>query len=78
MRTLDFENHFITQGWVDALLANDGHPRLTRDESDGKWRLYYQADAFEPFGVMRQAARSSATAGSRRWTRPAWTSPSFP
>ena len=52
MRTLDFENHFITQGWVDALLANDGHPRLTHDESDGKWRLYYQADAFEPFGVM--------------------------
>ncbi len=52
MRTLDFENHFITQGWVDALLGNDGHPRLTHDESDGKWRLYYQADAFEPFGVM--------------------------
>ncbi len=52
MKTLDFENHFITQGWVDALLANEGHPRLTRDESTGKWRLYYQADAFEPFGVI--------------------------
>jgi len=52
MKTLDFENHFITRGWVDALLANTGHPRLTEDKATGKWRLYYQADAFEPFGVM--------------------------
>ena len=52
MKTIDVENHFITQDWVDALLANDGYPRLTHDEADGKWRLYYQADAFEPFGVM--------------------------
>ena len=57
MKTIDFENHFITQEWVDALLANDGHPRLTDDEATGKWRLYYQADAFEPFGVMPTAAR---------------------
>ena len=52
MKTIDLENHFITQDWVDALLANSGYPRLTRDEDGGKWRLYYQADAFEPFGVM--------------------------
>jgi predicted TIM-barrel fold metal-dependent hydrolase len=50
MKTIDFESHFITQPWVDVLLANDGYPRLTF--SDDKWRLYYQADAFEPFGVM--------------------------
>jgi uncharacterized protein len=52
VKTLDFENHFITQGWVDALLANEGYPRLTHDAAAGKWRLYYQADAFEPFGVI--------------------------
>ena len=52
MKTIDLENHFITQDWVDALSANDGYPRLTHDEAGGKWRLYYQADAFEPFGVM--------------------------
>ena len=52
MRTIDFENHFVTQEWVDALLANDGHPRLVDDKATGKLRLYYQADAFEPFGVM--------------------------
>ena len=52
MKTIDLENHFITQDWVDALHENDGYPRLTSDEATGKWRLYYQADAFEPFGVM--------------------------
>ena len=52
MKTIDFENHFITPEWVDALLANDGHPRLVEDKATGKVRLYYQADAFEPFGVM--------------------------
>ena len=52
MRTIDLETHFITQGWVDALLAHDGYPRLTRDEAAGTWRLYYQEEVFEPFGVI--------------------------
>ena len=51
MKTIDFENHFITQAWVDALVKNTGYPRLTPDDDPMKWRLYYQADAFEPFGV---------------------------
>ena len=51
MKTIDLENHFITQEWVEALLANPGYPRLTHDEASDAWRLYYQADAFEPFGV---------------------------
>ena len=29
MKTIDFENHFVTQEWVDAMLANPGYPRLT-------------------------------------------------
>lgn len=52
MKTIDLESHFITEEWVDALLVNDGYPRLTEDKAKGKWRLYYQADAFEPFGVI--------------------------
>jgi predicted TIM-barrel fold metal-dependent hydrolase len=52
MKKIDFENHFITQDWVDALTANEGYPRLVSDAATGKLRLYYQADAFEPFGVM--------------------------
>ena len=54
MKTIDFENHFITQAWVDALLANPGYPRLVADDDPMKWRLYYQADAFEPFGVRER------------------------
>jgi hypothetical protein len=50
MKMIDLESHFITQDWADALHENDGYPRLTHDEATGKWRLYYQADAFEPFG----------------------------
>lgn len=45
MKTIDLESHFITKEWVDALLVNDGYPRLTEDKANGKWRLYYQADA---------------------------------
>jgi hypothetical protein len=52
MKKIDFENHFITPEWVDALRANAGYPRLAHDAATDKWRLYYQADAFEPFGVM--------------------------
>jgi len=51
MRTIDLETHFITQDWLDALYANEGYPRMVKDEADGKLRLYYQADAFEPYGV---------------------------
>jgi predicted TIM-barrel fold metal-dependent hydrolase len=54
VRTIDLETHYITQGWVDALLDNDGYPRLTRDEAAGTWRLYYHADVFEPFGVIER------------------------
>lgn len=54
MKTIDVENHFATQGWVDALSARDEHPRLTCDDASGKWRLYYHADAFEPFGVLEK------------------------
>jgi len=39
MKTIDLESHFITKEWVDALLVNDGYPRLTEDKAKGKWRL---------------------------------------
>ena len=28
MKTIDFETHFATQGWVDALYANEGYPAV--------------------------------------------------
>ena len=49
MKKIDFEIHFATQGWVDALTSNPGYPRLAPDPATGNRRLYYQADAAEPY-----------------------------
>ncbi|MCL5736590.1 MAG: amidohydrolase family protein [Actinobacteria bacterium] len=49
MKKIDFEVHFATQGWVDALTDNPDYPRLARDPASGNRRLYYQADAAEPY-----------------------------
>ena len=49
-RTIDLENHFVTQGWVDTMYANEGYPRFTDAPSKDKRRLYYWPDAFEPYG----------------------------
>lgn len=50
MKKIDFENHFVTSGWVEALSANSAYPRMVIDEDTGQRRLYYQEDAFEPYG----------------------------
>lgn len=49
MKKIDFETHFITQEWYDTLSANQGFPRFQRSP-EGNLRLYYHADACEPFG----------------------------
>lgn len=48
--TVDFETHFVTQGWVDAMYANTGYPRLADDSARRKRRLWYCSEAFEPYG----------------------------
>jgi len=48
VKKIDFEVHFATRGWVEALEKNPGYPRLARDPASGNRRLYYQADAGEP------------------------------
>ncbi len=49
-RTIDFETHYVTQGWVDAMYANPGYPRLADDSARRKRRLWYWPEAFEPYG----------------------------
>ena len=49
MKKIDLEVHFATQGWVDALSSNPGYPKLAKDPATGNRRLYYQADAAEPY-----------------------------
>jgi predicted TIM-barrel fold metal-dependent hydrolase len=50
MRKIDFENHFATRTWVDALYANKGYPRLVDDEETGQPFLWYDSRVSQPFG----------------------------
>ena len=50
MQKIDFETHFATQGWVDALFENKGYPRFERDPETASLRLVYHPAAREPFG----------------------------
>jgi uncharacterized protein len=50
VKTIDFETHFVTQEWVDAIYANPGYPRFMDDKVSGRRRMYYREDAFEPHG----------------------------
>ena len=54
VKKIDLESHFITQEWIDALLAREDYPRLTHDEPSSRWRLHYHDDVFEPFGVRER------------------------
>ena len=50
MKKIDFETHFATQGWVDALHRNKDYPRFERDPVTGSLRLCYHPAAREPYG----------------------------
>lgn len=50
MKTIDFETHFATQGWVDALYANPGYPRFQHDPLTKNRRLFYRPEGGEPYG----------------------------
>jgi len=47
---IDFENHFATEAWVEALRVNADYPKVV-DQPNGKSRLYFAADAYLPLGV---------------------------
>lgn len=46
MKTIDLENHFATEQWMDALRKNEGYPRV--EEGRG---LGYHADSWLPIGA---------------------------
>ena len=50
MKKIDFETHFATQSWVDALYENKGYPRFERDPDTNSLRLVYHPAAREPYG----------------------------
>ena len=50
MKRIDFETHFATPEWVDALYKNTGYPRMVENKQDKTRRLYFTPTAVEPFG----------------------------
>lgn len=49
MKKIDFEAHFVTEEWVDALYRNKGYPKLVEDKAAKTRRMYFTAEACEPF-----------------------------
>lgn len=49
MERIDFEAHFVTEDWVHVLYKNEGYPRLVEDKAAGTRRMYFTAEAAEPF-----------------------------
>lgn len=49
MKKIDLEAHFVTEEWVDALYKNKGYPRLVEDKAAKTRRMYFSAEACEPF-----------------------------
>jgi hypothetical protein len=50
VRKIDFETHFATQSWVDALYANPGYPQFQHDPQTKNRRLFYRPEGGEPYG----------------------------
>lgn len=49
MKKIDFEAHFLTEEWVEALYKNKGYPRLVEDKAAKTRRMYFTAEVAEPF-----------------------------
>lgn len=49
---VDLENHFVTEAWVSALLANEGFPRLESNADTGALILRYFPDTAMPLGLV--------------------------
>ena len=49
MKKIDFEVHFATEEWIDALKKNQTYPRIEEDQAKKTRRLYFTETAGEPF-----------------------------
>ena len=49
MEKIDFEAHFYTQSYIDAMFAHKGFPRFETEASTGKRFLKYCPNVGQPF-----------------------------
>lgn len=52
MKRIDFEAHFYTEDYLEALSASSGYPRFSDIKNKEKRRLWYSADVGQPFGEI--------------------------
>lgn len=50
-KKIDLENHFASEAWVDALLKNEGYPRLTKDPQT-KYKMHAGPGVSLPYGLL--------------------------
>ena len=50
MKKIDFEAHFFTKEYLQALSENKGYPRFVEGDEGGKHRLYHTEDVGQPYG----------------------------
>ncbi|MBW1803026.1 MAG: amidohydrolase [Deltaproteobacteria bacterium] len=49
MKKIDFEAHFYTRDYLNALYENSGFPRFVEDNENGSRFLWYAAEVSQPF-----------------------------
>jgi predicted TIM-barrel fold metal-dependent hydrolase len=49
LKKIDFEAHFYTEDYIQAMYANDGYPNFRDNPQTHKRRLWYAADVGQPF-----------------------------
>ncbi len=52
MQVIDFETHFATEEWIDALRKNPDYPRIDVNPVTGANRLCFTETAIEPFSEV--------------------------
>ena len=49
MKRIDFEAHFYTQEYLQALMANDNFPKIVQGKDEKSRELHYFSDVRQPF-----------------------------
>ncbi len=50
MKKIDFESHFATEEWVEAMFKNDRYPRYVRDQETKSCKIQWSSQDVEPIG----------------------------
>ncbi|MGA2108879.1 MAG: hypothetical protein ABSH25_14685, partial [Syntrophorhabdales bacterium] len=52
MRRIDFEAHFYTKEYLEAMYRNTGYPRFTAMQEAKSTKLWYNEEVGQPYGDL--------------------------